>query len=291
MASFEQGKILIDTGPSPRGFHRIEAYLRCPQLFAWGYGSGGDGPEAKARHDRLFPPDGKLVRGAIGHVGLAHVYAGAQAIQEGEDPRAYHDPLTAMQLVAEQFGELGEEQLPVASRAVQGYVAHYQGEGIKILGVEQLEKTEFHGWPYTARVDLEYEDRTGKVWYVDHKFVAKIDKRTQSRYSLSGQVLGLGWIGARKWKERFAGVLLNFVGCVRPGFLRAIPDPAPFMFQRYPEVVAEAGEGIRYLEGARESGQKMPVLASTSEFTCQTPYGPCPALRFCQWGPPAGEEP
>lgn len=273
-------KILINTGPSPRGWHRLEAFLRCPQLYAWGYGQGGSNPERAARF-ALTPP---LVRGSLGHAGLAHTYARLYAAQWNADPDKYYKPLEAMDRVAAEFGDLGREMLPIASAAVRRYVERFGHERWEIVGVEKLEETEFLGYRYTARVDLEYRDRSGKIWFMDHKFVGKIEAKVQRRYAMSGQVLGLWHLGARKHGTAFGGVQMNLVGCNDDSFLRFVPEPAPFMLQKFPSVVAAAEVGIELLETEINDGT--PIPASPSEFTCMTSYGECPAFELCRWGAP-----
>src|SRR3990172_2902807 len=277
-------RILLDTGPSERGFHRIEAYLRCPQLFAWGYGQAGSrDPKVRERSISRFPPTPPLVRGSLGHVGLAHLYARQKATQCGADPAVYHLPLKAMELVAAKFGDLGAEMLPIAVKAVRAYVNHYFTEKRRILAVEEQEETLFHGDRYTARVDLEWIDRAGKVWFTDHKFCSKLESKTLRRYLLSGQFLGLQWLGARKFGDQFGGVEINLIGCGDPiSFLRKVPDPAPYRLERYPDDVRLAEEGIKRLEDL--IARKQPIPANPSEFTCYSSYGECPSFEFCRWG-------
>ena len=154
--------------------------MRCPQLYAWGYGQAGAGGErAKAARER-FPLRAPLVRGSIGHVGLAHLYARLMAAQNGADPDAYYLPTEAMGLVADSFGELGTSMLPVAARTVRAYAERFAHERWRILGVEEEEETRFGPYLYTARVDLKYMDRAGKVWFLDHKLVNKIEGKVLS---------------------------------------------------------------------------------------------------------------
>ncbi len=275
-------KTLIDTGPSRRGWHRLEAHMRCPTLFAWGYGQAGAGGEAAERSRTRFPPGPPLVRGSIGHVGLAHLYARLKAVQESSDPDRFYLPTEAMGLVADSFGELGAEMLPVATRVVRAYAEHFGREKWKVVGVEKEEETRFGQYLYTARVDLEYADRAGKVWFLDHKLVSKLEAKVLNRYTLSGQILGLLHLGSRKHGDRFGGVQLNLLGVNPISFIRHVPDPAPWLLERFPEIVVEAEKAISRTEDLLR--QNLTVPASPSEFTCYNSYGRCPAFELCRWG-------
>ena len=111
-------KILLDTGPSTRGFHRLEAHFRCPRLYALGYGQAGAGGALARKSREQFPPAAPLVRGSIGHAGLAHLYIRQLHAQNGGNPDRYYKPTEAMALVADSFGDLGLEMLPVATKVV-----------------------------------------------------------------------------------------------------------------------------------------------------------------------------
>lgn len=260
----------------------MESYLRCPTLFMWGYGQGGSNPERAKR----FPPTEPLVRGSIGHVGLAHLYYRLKCAQSPSsvDPSsAYYSPLEAMRLCADSFGELGEAMLPIASRAVAAYAQHYNHESFEIVAIEEPVETKFFGYRYTARIDLVIRDRARKVWIMDHKFIGRIESKVYRRYVLSGQFLGLIWIGRELYGDDFGGIRLNLISCRdRIGFDRYTPEPAPFMLQRFPWVVRYAEEGIAQVERLIAVGE--PVPASPSEHTCMTSYGECPAFEMCRWG-------
>jgi hypothetical protein len=281
-------KLLIDTGPSRRGWHRLEAHLRCPQLYAWGYGQAGSANPEVALASRLrFPPGPPLVRGSIGHAGLAHLYARLQAVQERSDPDQFYLPTEAMRLVAhsfptDSFAKLGKEMLPIAERVVRAYAEHFSHEKWKIVAVEHEEETHFGQFLYTARVDLEYEDRAGKIWFLDHKLVNRVEAKVLQRYTLSGQILGLLHLGSRKYGERFGGVQLNLLGVNPIAFIRHIPDPAPWLLERFPEVVKLAEEAISRTDELVR--QNLTVPAAPSEFTCWNSYGRCPAFELCRWG-------
>ena len=78
-------QILLDTGPSPFGWHRYETFLRCPQLYAWTYHAKEPGEDGRA-----------LAMGSLVHVGLAHHYARMRETQQGRDATAYYDPVDVL---------------------------------------------------------------------------------------------------------------------------------------------------------------------------------------------------
>lgn len=274
-------RILLNAGPSARGFHRLESWMRCPQLYAWGYGC------VRSEESSRFPPTEPLVRGSIGHVGLAHLYHRARCIQKGRDSSDHYSPSEAMRLCAESFGELGLAMLPIASRVVAAYAQHYGSEPFEIVAVEEPLETEFLGYRYTARADLIIRDRSSKVWIIDHKFVGRVDSKVYRRYVLSGQFLGLIHLGSRIYGSDFGGIRLNLITTRDPiKFERYTPEPAPWMLQRFPEVVAHAERGIA--EVKRLIAEDKIVPACPSEHTCMTSYGECPAYELCRWGESIG---
>jgi len=187
-----------------------------------------------------------------------------------------------MCLVADSFGDLGAQMLPVAAKVVRAYAEHFGREKWKIIGVEKEEETRFGQYLYTARVDLEYEDRAGKIWFMDHKLVSKLEAKVLNRYTLSGQILGLMHLGSRKYGDQFGGVQLNLLGVNPISFIRHVPDPAPWLLERFPELVIQAEEAISRTEELLR--QNLVVPASPSEFTCYNSYGRCPAFELCRWG-------
>jgi hypothetical protein len=135
------GKLYVDGGPSTRGWHFHETMLRCPQLFAYLHVL-----------KLVFPTTVPLARGILIHTGLAHYYARLKAVQQGEDPDRYHDPVTAMRICAHledeklgmtrddgqpyRRGVLLADELPVVIEALTAYMAHYATEQVEVLAVE-----------------------------------------------------------------------------------------------------------------------------------------------------------
>lgn len=288
-------KILIDTGPSSRGWHRLEAYLRCPRLFALGYGRSGESAEMMAANQIRFPPTYPLVRGTIGHVGLAHLYARLKASQEGADPNAYYRPFEAMGLMVGRglphWGEMGVKAERSLRPLLAKYLASYASDSKKsIVGVEMLLEMEFDSYLYTARADLVYRDRDGKVWIMDHKITGRIESKSLSRYTLSGQFLGLTHLGFARWGDEFGGVIVNLLGEKDQRFLRDVIPPAPWALAEFPRLVVRTEEDIKRCENMLHSdawGMRYPP--TFSEFTCMTPYGRCAAWEMCRWGEEHGQ--
>jgi hypothetical protein len=281
----DSSKILLDTGPSSRGWHRLEAMARCARFYGWRYANGrgvGD--------DRLADPttDEKLVRGSIGHVGLAHVYARERARKLGENPDRYYFPEEAMELVARKFGSVGLEMLPTAQKAVAAYLQFYATDQFDILGVEKIYSTmvsDSRGrgpYPFTARIDLEYAESSGKIVLVDHKFISKIESKTLKRYTLSGQFLGHRWIGQAVYGDRFGGVVVNLVQVGdNPRFSRLALPPAPGLEKRFPTTLCDLEERISAAEAQATS--PLDYTPSPTEMTCMIPYGACSYFERCQW--------
>jgi hypothetical protein len=285
-------KILLNTGPSARGWHRLEAFIRCPRLFALGYGRSGESEEMAQANRKRFPPTKQLVRGSMAHAGLAHLYARLKASREGADPEIYYRPSEAVSLVAATFGDMGIELLNPVLGILNAYVARYAGEVtmMRAVGVEtplSMEVEHFYkgvralsiaSHSYTARADLIHERADGKVWIMDHKCVGKIESKSIERYALSGQFLGLQHLGWATYGECFGGVELNLLSMKNHDFLRKVIDPAPWALEHFLDTVRYVEEGIARFEMTGEAP------GSFSEFTCMTPYGKCPAFHMCRFG-------
>lgn len=269
--------ILIDTGPSPYGWHSIAQFLRCET--AWFH----ERREKAAGHESFREP---LVRGSIGHAGLAHHYARAVAVSLGRDPERFHPPTDAMALVARKFGEVGARMLPEALRGFHAHQRAYAVDRDETIGIERLLETQFTddagiSWPYTARADRVVRNRdTGKVWIHDHKFVGRVEDKVFKRYALSGQFAGLAHLGLRYYGDNFAGIVLNVVGCQDQQCGRRQVEPAPWAVQRFPWIVCDARRRMK--EADRKPLALLPM--ALNETVCITPYGPCDFFDRCRWG-------
>ena len=267
-------KILINTGPSERGWHRIETMLRCPTLYAFTQAGGDDGDK------------GPLVRGTLGHVGFAHYYARLGAVQHGKDPDAYFEPHEAIEIVGKQMGGIALGFIEPMQKLIAAYHANFVGERMTVRAVEVPVEMTFNGYRMTQRLDLVVSDVNDRIYAWDHKVVAKIDVKSTTRYNLSGQFLEMHWQARNKYGDAFAGLRVNLAQADGMKFARVTPDPAPFALQQFPFVVQHAEEQIKRYEGL--APHEYPK--TFSEQTCMTPYGPCPATDFCRWGPTAARK-
>ena len=277
-------RILLFTGPSPNSAHRTETFAICPRRR--GFDFHGEQEPGKPWHTPA------TARGTLMHVALAHHYRRIQATQDGDDPDQWWEPAIAVALLAKQTegptGAIMEGQVTHVQEAYTAYKAHYAFEKFRVRAVEQVVEipvpgTGGPGEPAckTARLDLIYENRAGKLILCDHKSTGRIVKQHPWFYARTGQFLLMRWLGA-SFGDRFGGVLLNMVqvGQAGPKFERPNLDPVPGFLASYPLYLS-------YYEPQRlafeESGlppELWPPLPS--EHTCFGRYAPgCPHASKC----------
>jgi hypothetical protein len=277
-------KILLNTGPSPAGWHPLERALRCPRLFAYGY---------------LDLPMGRrhaLVRGSLAHVGQAHFWRRLQAEQQGEDPEKWYEPLEAIHLAGKEL-HADEGLVNDMVRATDEYIALTgKPRRSKVVMVEEVIEAKIAGHRYTARADLILEDSQGRKTWIDHKSSSSFGKRAASRYTLSGQIIGLQVLGAALWKDAFGGVKINLLGVAETPLKVELfsVEPAPAAYMNFAKVVDTAHRRIASVKAALgepgdpEKINEIPMVLS--EQACVTPYGPCEAWAYCQFGIGVGIE-
>ncbi|MCK5650632.1 MAG: PD-(D/E)XK nuclease family protein, partial [Gemmatimonadetes bacterium] len=152
-------RLLIFTGPSPRGWHRLQLFLECPQRYAWNYLAGLKGINEDA------PP---LVKGSLVHLGLAQHYAQLREKQQGRDPKLYFDPIEAIDIMVEAKPHW-KDHGDLAKRVMDSYLMKWRNERFKVVAVEELLEAQIEGYRFTGRMDLVVEDSEGKIWIIDHK--------------------------------------------------------------------------------------------------------------------------
>lgn len=273
-------KILVDAGPSERGWHRFENAARCLRLFA-------------LKEAGLVPRSmsDALVRGSLLHVGLAQHYA--MKLQDGKN---YYTPLEGMYAFADNMAKeaanahdaaLWRIHIPEVQQAIQAYRNRWREESWTPVAVEKelrahLPKLDGSGkFLFTQRVDLIVKDHHDIHWIVDHKSCYRIDGRTLRQFTLSGQFLGYQIFGRKMYGKKFGGVILNRVRLRGPyDFDRCTLEPAPQAIRRFTRNLAQIEDLTDRYEG--EDPHTWP--AAYSEQVCWGKYGKCPAFELCQWG-------
>ena len=279
------GPILLNAGPSERGWHRIEGASRCLRLFAW--------RESGALTWKSSEP---LVKGSLLHIGLAHLYARQRTENYGGDPEAYmtvEDSVRALsEIEAEKAGTAHEAALwrvsvPNIILALRAYENRWRHCDWKPVMVEeelraQIPKVSGDGtFLFTQRADLAVQDGTGKYWIVDHKSCYRIESKTLRQHILSGQFLGYYIFGKKLWGKNFGGLIVNRVKLSEPfGFDRTTLEPAPDAVKRFAKNLALQEQMVDMFEG--KPPQEWPAVYSDQ--TCWGKYGKCDAFELCQWG-------
>lgn len=274
---------LIYTGPSPHSGHRIDKYIRCPQLWAYSV------MEPSPLPARTESP--ALIKGSLGHVGLAHHYRRLQALQEGEDPSQWWEPLRAVEERAVTEGASWLRYVTEVQHAVSEYLLHYGEQRVEVLGVEATYAMEVawtgRTWPVTRSADLVVRAPGGAVRIVDHKFVGRLNDRTVSRYRLDGQFLDYALIGAREWGAAFDGAFLNLIEW--PSKAGATPKMKQLQAPSAPAAVESRKAQLVYTHAQRSKIERAGVdlwnyPKRLNEQVCNGPYGLCAGADLCAWG-------
>ncbi len=272
-------KLLLYTGPSSRGWHRLQLFLECPQRYAWTYEvPKGSGSSQESKEDAP-----QLVRGSLLHLGLAQHYSQMREYQQGRNPELYYDPDEAIRILADAKGGVWAEEAPNIIQCVDAYREFWATESFKILHVEELFEGTFEGYPLTGRLDLVIEDRAGKVWVIDHKGTGFLSDEQRQFYSMSGQMHAYRWLAGMKYGDRLAGVRLNLIQHTNEyKFKRVDTEPAPHMLNAFPRVVKDTEEAIERLRASGRPYNEWPM--SMTELTCFHRYGKCQFAERCKWG-------
>ncbi len=309
--------ILLDAGQSERGWHRLSLALKCPALHAY-----------KIKLGITFPETPPLVRGSLFHTGLAQYYRRVQAIQEGDDPEKWYEPIEAMRLDAEQHDARPnayrdpeqtrqvkhpnsvpyKAHLKECIDAARAYVDHWSAyDKWKIIGVETELRTHVpdDGWSleedvtrflFTQKADLIVEDPDGYYFIVDHKTRGRADNRATRAYARSGQFSGYQLFGRNAFGRKWGGCLINFVTFKAAnkglpmtfGFERVPPTVHPWRVRCFPDTVRYGERIVQDLEKMRVDPWHWPKVGIDNG-CCEHRYGPCGAAEVCDIGEAALE--
>ncbi len=265
---------LLSTGPSPRGWHRLQLMLECPQKWAYKYKLDLDEDRSNAA---------PLVKGSMMHLALAHHYMRIQAVQEGKNPEEWMHPVPALKAIAIQNGPEWAEHVDNLVKCYEAYCLQWLDESFEVLAVEKMAYAKIGEHVLTGRFDLVFRDRQGKVWICDHKTTGRLQANQKKYYSISGQLVGYSYMGHQIYGEDFGGMILNQVQHRNPfKFARLRLPPAPNLLKRFPQVVDDAEKRIKELEDSGRPYDQWPM--AINELTCYSRYGPCPHMERCKWG-------
>jgi hypothetical protein len=271
-ALVQSGRRILFTGPSPRGWHRLQQVLECDAKYAWSY--------LAPKEEVQRPP---LVKGSILHMGLAHHYQRLMETQQGRDPDVYFTPAEAIAVLCHLQGGLYKEFEAMTQECMAAYLQRHGHEKWDILAVETMVDGFIGGFRFTGRFDLVYRDTSGRVWVVDHKTTVRIDSKQRKFYSISGQMLGYRLLAQQVYGKELAGVRLNLIqhtGTFK--FERCDVSPAPHMLRQFPLTVKAAEERIAMGRARSLDPRDWPMAAS--ELVCWHRYGACDHLEKCKWG-------
>lgn len=297
--------LYLNTGGTAYGSHAHGLLTKCPRLYGYVRVMG-----------LRFPPNAGQFMGTLLHVALAHHYTREAASQPGgvvsggvrvTDPnhvltpeaaviRAAHDSEKDLNVA---WDGPTDEDIDLTLQALAAYIDRWgqEEQGQRILGVECEVRAEIPDSkgdlrPYTQRIDLAVRDRLGRVWYRDHKRLARGNGATL-RYQMDRQFLTMRAIGMAKHGDKFAGVTINLVkpttkaGRTTFDFDRPSPKPSHHALFRVWEDTAQWKEYLDWIV-SRWGGRPKDVWnwpqADNGEI-CVGPFGVCPAFDLCARGP------
>lgn len=294
-----KGKIIF-TGPSPRGWHRLQQAAECLQKYAWQYEV-----ESKEDDKKTAAP---LLKGTLLHLALAQHYARMRAAQnlegsaqpaggvpdlaslgqEKDTPEAWCPPEDAVYQVAEEMG--AEAYADDVVEAYREYARQYADDmhQWKILAIEELADTRVAGrYRLTGRLDLLVEDTAGRVFAIDHKSTGRLTARHSKFYAMSGQLIGYAYMARKLYGERFAGLIVNLVEIKKgPKSMQRVElARSPFLESRFEQTVIDIEESIERMQASGRDPSDWPK--AMNELTCFHRYGACDFTRLCRWGPDA----
>ena len=290
---------IIFTGPSPRGWHRLQLAAECLQKYAWYDDEKSEGrpresgeteegrPSLPPRPDAPSSPP--LAKGSLLHLALAQHYARMRADQNGQDPEEWCEPLRAVDLMGRYTRN--DKYIDLAKACYIKYVDVYPNDiyNMRILEVEELYQATIRGkYLFTGRMDLVWEDSVGRVITTDHKTTGRLTTNHPMYYTVSGQLIGYRYLGQKKWGERFGGMHLNLIQHTEPRKFERIDLPrSPQMEARFEQTVVDIEESIERMKASGRGPEDWP--RSMNELTCYHRYGPCSYMDQCRMGKGAGK--
>lgn len=260
-----------------------------------------------------------LIRGSLWHVAIAHRNRRIQAMQQGEDPERWYEPLVAVALAA---GATPADERPawtaeveLISETFRKYNGRYAFDlapetDRRVIGVETVCEGWFSdpwgrvnadGTPrryrWTQRLDCVIFTR-GYRRVEDAKTTGSpITARVVQREAADPQFHGIAWLGRGWWQDTYAGAVLDLCSWATPRgksasatdkqFDRPPAPEMPWMVATLPRDVVEIRDWIERLRQEQRDPWHWP-RTGRSRSGCDSQFGICPFWRLCRDGPPAG---
>ncbi len=273
--------LIIYTGASSRGWHRLQQAAECLQKYAFTYGPRPGIPGIVNREEEMKRP--ALVKGSLMHLALAQHYARIYMRQNGENPERFEAPEDAVVFMANVLG--GKEYIDLINGIYRSYTQRFaeDEQRMKIVGVERLYETTIRGrYLFTGRLDLVFRDEVDRLWAMDHKTTGRLTPSHKQFYSASGQLIGYQHL-VRKHEEDLAGMKLNIIELASGGKFERISLPrAPAFEAQFEQTVVDIEESIERVQGQDRAVDEWPK--AMNEMSCYGRYGACPFLDQCKWG-------
>ena len=274
---------IIFTGPSPRGWHRLQQAAECLQKYAYTYGTCPDKKDGIVDRDAEMKRPA-LVKGSLMHLALAQHYARIYQTQQGEDPAAFVEPKDAVCFLADAQGTPQYKDL--ICFVYDEYAHRYADDHkrMKITGIERLFQHKVRGKHLlTGRIDLMYCDEADRNWVCDHKTTGRLTASHKKYYSASGQLIGYQYLTRMNGYD-IAGMKLNLIEVSEtPKFERITCPRGPHFEQQFEQTVEDIEESILRMQQVHRPLDEWPK--AMNELTCYHRYGACKFLDRCRWGP------
>jgi hypothetical protein len=271
--------LVLNSGPSARGWHRLQTAAECLQKYAFEY-------EVAVRPDISKKPP--LVTGSLIHLILAHHHMRMKQEQEGKNPEEYMHPVEAVRLVASVNGTskyVDKRVLPT----YEAYLRQYRDDIFRrrIVGVEKLYDGTLDpsdgspSYRLTGRIDLLYEDLGGRLWAEDLKTTARLTKNHRHYYTMSGQFKGYAHL-VRQKNPHLAGFSVSLMQHTNPKFQREPLSRSPVLERQFVDRVVDIERSV---ERCQAEGRKIDEWPKAmSELVCYHRYGPCDHIDKCRFG-------
>lgn len=314
------GRVLLEAGPSLRGWSHQDIAGRCPQAWAFSHLLADPAPKA---------PADPLIKGALVHVGMCHFW---QDRLDGGDPHRWSPTAAVEALADEEDTNLAQQGVPgarwwrqfvpLAQAVLAAYIQADPHRHLTPLAVEHhVELWVDHGEdgharvvppppdadtrralaaagehadlvsrgpPYlsTFRADLLAYDAGRRVSVIDWKTGYRLDAAKIRGFRAAGQFLQYQRWGMEAYGAAWGGA---WVGFINLGDMRKGNDPSfdgfpvvssPEAVEQFPQAVWDRAERLRTLLASGRDPRRWPRAYSESG-PCSDRYGPCTHFERC----------